>query len=498
MNENPGGTPNPLRPAPEGSAPAPVRPVTQNIPVRPTVSNPLANQPASPAAPSVPVSPTAPINTAMPANRPIEQAAPTEVPKKKKKTGLIAGIIAAVTVLLIGGIVAAVVLINMNKMDPVTAAMKKIMDGEAPTNVAIGGDIDVAINDEYSPISNLKINLNSSLITNSMVNDSVAKATITIRNVGDLEVEFDEVYAGDGDLYFKIDGATTALENSGLLYLLNLSGQLPEVVDCGEDDYCQTNELEEITCTEGENCEDVTIDDTELNIVGNGVQNILDADTLEYFASLIDIVEVIDGDWLRVSVNDLNMLSSGITTSSDISCVTGLVSSINTNSNSAAELYSKYPFIASTNKNVNIESKNYPVYKVSIDSENFANYVNSIQNSDLSSNLYSCLGWNNNVKVSDADVAKIVEEMPTVYAEVDDENNFSRIYLNSDLNDGEATITIDLNFSYPSSVNVSSIEEYQDFSTLLEEIFSSMYTLPDNTDGTVYDYEINYETTIDN
>ena len=477
MNENPGETPNPLNPNPAGSVPTPgPRPM------------PTQPQPVSTTGTGVAV------DSLAPKDRPMEKAAPAPVPEKKKKTGLIAGIIAAVAVLLIGGIVAAVVIMNMSKMDPVTAAMKKIMDGEAPANVAIGGDINIAVNDEFSPISNLKINLNSNMIASSMINDSVAKVTATIKNVGDLEVEFDEVYAGDGNLYFKIDGATTALENSGLLYLLNLSGQLPEDVDCGEDGYCETTELEEITCDEDEEeCEEINIDDTELNVLGDGAQNILDEDTLTYFASLLNMVEVIDGQWLRVSVDDLDVLSNGTTNDSDISCVTGLVSDINTNSNSAAELYNKYPFISSTNEGVSLEAKNYPVYMVSIDSENFANYVNSIQNSELSGSLYSCLGWEDNVSVDEDDATTIVEEMPIVYAEVDDENNFSRLYLEYDLNDGEATVTIDLDFSYPDTVNVSEIEEYQDFSSVLEEIFSSMYDLPYNTDDVVIDYD-----TVDN
>ena len=301
--------------------------------------------------------------------------------------------------------------------------------------------------------------------------------TATIRNVGDVNIEFDEVYAGNGDLYFKIDGATSAIENSGILYLLNLANQVPNVVDCGEDAVCQTTEIKELTCTEGEECNLTEIDDTELNILDGG-QNVLDEDTIAYFASLIDIVEVIDGEWLKVSVDELNMLSGGMTASSDISCVTNLVSDINTNSNSAIELYSKYPFISSTNKDVKLASKNYPVYQISVDSEKFANFVNSIQNSEMTANLYSCLGWADNVSVSKDDVAKMVNTMPKIYAEVDGENNFTRLYLTSDLNNGEGTMTIDLGFSYPTNVNVPEPEEYKNFSDVIQEIMSSMYSLP--------------------
>ena len=476
MNENPGETPNPLNPNP-GPAPAPTpTPVSSPAqPVPPTApANPVA--PATPVTSEEPAAPTEPVPPISPIDRPMEKAAPVEVKTKKKKTGLIAGIIAVVAVLLIGGIAAAVAVIVLNKTDPVTAAMNKIMAGTAPANVAIDGDINIAINDEFSPISNVKIALNSKMIASSAINNSVANVTATIRNVGDVNVEFDEVYAGNGDLYFKIDGATSAIENSGILYLLNLANQMPNVVDCGEDAVCQTTEIKELTCTESEECNLTEIDDTELNVLDGG-QNVLDEDTIAYFASLIDIVEVIDGEWLKVSVNELNMLSGGVTSGTDISCITNLVSDINTNSNSAAELYSKYPFISSTNENVRLASKNYPVYQVTIDSEKFANFVNSIQNSEMTANLYSCLGWTDNVSVSDDDVAEIVSAMPKIYAEVDGDNNFTRLYLTSDLNDGEATVTTDLGFSYPTNVNVAEPEEYQNFSDVIQEIMSSMYNL---------------------
>lgn len=453
MNENPGETPNPLNPTP--------------------IASPTPAQPAEP----VPTPNQAPATPANPMDRPMEQAAPVEItPTKKKKTGLIAGIIAVVAVLLIGGVAAALVLI-LNQPDPVTAAMNKIMSGNAPANVAIDGNINIAINDEFSPISNVNIDLKSSGITSSMINDSKATVKTKIRNVGEFEVKFDEVYAGNGDLYFKIDGATSALEDSGILYLLNSSNQ----VDCSGGSIDCLNEETSTNCIGGVGTNCLSEDEYILD----GGQSVLDEETLTYFASLLNIVEVIDGEWLKISVDQLNMVSGGVTADSDISCITNLVSEINTNSNSAIELYRKNPFVNSTNEGVTLESKNYPVYKIGVDSEKFANYVNSIQNTSLSSDLYSCLGWDDNVQISTDDVAEIVNTMPTIYAEVDNDNNFSRLYLVSNLNDGEGTMTIDLGFSYPANVNVSEPEEYKDFSKVLQEIMSSMFTI--DTDIDIYE-----------
>ena len=311
MNENPGGMPNPLNPTPAaGPAPNPMPSATPspapNPAPSPVAPTPIANftpgttPTQTPAQPTAPVTNTIKVDSLAPEDRPMEKAAPAEAaPVKKKKTGLIAGIIAAVVVLILGGVAAAIAIIIMNQTDPVTAAMKKIMDGKAPTNVAIDGDINITLNNEFSPVSNIKIALNSKIISSSAINNSVANVTATIRNVGDFNIEFDEVYAGNGDLYFKIDGATSALEDSGILYLLNLSNQMPGQIDCGEDAVCQTTEIQALTCADGENCNLTEIDDTKLNVLDGG-QNVLDANTIAYFASLAGVIKVVDGEWLKL------------------------------------------------------------------------------------------------------------------------------------------------------------------------------------------------------
>ena len=418
-----------------------------------------------------------PATSVAPSGRPMEQAAPKPEVPKKKRTGLIVGIIIAVVLLIGGGVAAAVVLLNAKKPDPVAAAMRKIMGGEAPNNVVIDGDIDIAIKDKTAPISNVKISLNSGVVSHSLTNNSVANVTLSIRNVGDLSFEFDEIYTFGGDLYFKIDGATESLENSGLLYVLSLASRLPSGLDCGEDGQCQTEELNITECTDGENCQTLDVDTMELEPLSPGGQSILSEDTLEFFASLADIIEMIDGEWIRLSMDDIDKLPGTTLEKSEVSCITNLVGTINTNSNSAGDLYSKYPFVISTDKNVDISSKQYRVYRLDIDDEKFAGYVNSIQNSNISENLYSCLGWNSNVHIDENDVAGIKLDFPEIYAEVDGEDNFTRLYIKSDLENSAAIITMDLNFSYPTNINVPEPQEYRDFSNMIQEFSTSVYDI---------------------
>lgn len=409
-----------------------------------------------------------------PANkiRPMEQATPMIAQKKKKKSLLI-GIIVAGIILLAGCIAAAIVIPNINKKDPVAAAINKILDGNAPENVAIDGDIEITANNKYSPITNLKISLNSGIIPSSMINNSIAKITASVRSVGDFTVEIDETYASDGDLYFKIDGATSALEDSDILYLLNVTNKLPQEVDCEPDDQCQYVDQGEAKCENSDGCEALDTGNTE--VLSWRGQDLTEGSAAKSITSMVDAIELIDGEWLRISTEDFNNITGNTIDESEAGCIVNLVNEVNIHSNSVADLYYKYPFIKSTKDGVNISSKQYPVYMVGIDDDNFANFVNSIKNSTLSQKIYSCLNLEDSIWMDRNDAQKALGDIPPVYVEVNENDDFTRLYLQSSIGGGDATMTMDLNFSYPSSISVPEPPEYKDYSDFIEEFSTSVY-----------------------
>jgi|GEM_PF-1709114 len=503
MNENPGETPNPLNPNPGmNTGPSPVRP---SRPVRATTMR--AARPMQPAASTRPITQPAPttmsegealqatIESLDPTGRPMEQA-PVFVDKPKKKTGLIVGLIIGLFVLIGGGVAAALVLINMNNTDAVSAAMNKIMSGEAPKDVAVDGTIDMRVNDPSSPLERVKIDLDSELTMGSMLNTSTAIVTLSIKDTQDVSFEFDEVYAESGDLYLKLEGATNALEDSGLLQLLTPAQPAEN---------CTTNEVtgevnctepapvvdEPVDCTGEEGCTalDTLTDPEAITEPEAGIS--IDEDMAASLTPLLGIIETIDGEWLRISTDEMSMLSNDTLNTSSVSCITNLVSGLDTSGASAAELYKKNPFVTSSTENINITSKGNPVYRIGIDNDAFANFVNSIQNTDMSQEIYSCLGWEDKVSISSTDVDEVTAMFPTIYAEVNSEHNFTRLYLESDSDDANTTMIIDLSFNYPSNINITEPEEYRDFSDLIQEIFSSIYDLPDGDtvieDGVVED-----------
>ena len=509
MNENPIGTPNPLNQNPLDANPAEPMQAAQPMgqpsmrTVRPLRRPVAQNAQSISAGPAAPAANTNGMNTVVesldPTGRPMEQE-PVFVDKPKKKTGLIVGLVTCAALLICGGIAAAIVLLNMPKTDAVSAAMNKIMSGEAPTNVAVEGSIEMRSNDDNSPVEMIRIDLDSGIERNSLVNTSSAVVTLSIKDKEDISFEFDEVYAESGDLYLKLDGVTNALEDSGLLEILSSPQPIeqpleqPEVVDCmadGDETDCVAETMEPAEPNPGiapvENCDDedgCTPADVEVTM--GGAEMMLDSDLMESLSMILGVVDTVDGEWLRISASDFDTLSPGADLkNSPVSCITNLVADIDTTSSSAADLYNNYPFVTSSSENITLAQKNDPIYAVSIDSENFANFVNAIDNTKLSADIYDCLGWTNNASVAAADVEAVVDGFPAIYAEVDEDNNFTRLYLESDSLSAGMTTIIDLTFKYPDSFNINEPNEYTDFSDLLQEIFSSMYNLPESENDVI-------------
>ena len=445
MDDNPKGTPNPF----STSSIDGVRPKTTPAPTVPVTP---AQQPI--------ISGVGAAEKPDPMNRPMEKAAETTgEPVKKKKTGLIVGVVIAVLVLLGGGIAAAIILMNMKNLDPVAAAVEKIMRGESPENSKISGDVNFAINSNELPISNVKISLDSSLVAKSMINDTKANLTVSLKNMGDLNIGLNEIYTGDGNLYLKIDGVSKVLEDLGGLYTTSLQNQTTNVVDCNGTEPCNDTELEENV------------------VIYNNGQN----DPESVIMGLItnpNIINTVDDQWVRISADDFSNIPGGLSENNYASCLGGLINSVRANSNKISELYNKYPVISSTGEGVKINSKNYSVRKIVINSENLTNFLSVAQDSEVSNAFSSCLEIDSDAAISKDKVDEALANLPTIYAEIDNDKNFSRLYMEKDLGEG-ANMTADLSFSYPDAVNVfgPSEEEYKDLSVLIQEIFLNMYNI---------------------
>ena len=134
-----------------------------------------------------------------------------------------------------------------------------------------------------------------------------------------------------------------------------------------------------------------------------------------------------------------------------------------------SEYYSQNPFISSTNENLTVQSKQNPIYQINIDNEKFTNFVDSFKNSELISNLSNCLGEQGKT-VDTNEVVELVEKLPALYVEVDNNDYFTRLYFTTTTEDDTATITADFDFTYPENINVSEPVEYQNLFDALQKM----------------------------
>ena len=466
MNENNEGTPNPLNPNPAPAADSTPEPQAGALKPAALETEPVTKVPSEGVV-EIETAHEAAMNPSTdPSNRPMEQA-PTGVAEapKKKKTGLIVGILIALLIATACGVTAVLLMNNNSGGDAVVKAMNKLMSGDVPSNVAVSGTISVKPN-TTSSITNMKIDLKSEMVSGSMINSTVANLTVEGKNNKSLSVELDEMYGTDGDLFLKVDGIGEAIKNPSLIEALFNSDSTPVEVDCdtlsaGEEVDCEVESTLETDCEDATDCTEVVIEE---------VTDEMSEDELAEYSAL---AEMFDGKWFRISTEELTSMS-GSESGSELTCVVDLIKSTNSSSNSLAESYNKNPFIYSSDENITVMRKANPIYEVGINTENFTNFADAMSKSELASKINDCLGSKQTFVDTD-ELAEAVKQLPALYVEVDSNYNFTRLYFTKDINDGAATVTVDLDFSYPANVNISEPTEYEDLSSLMENMFNSTY-----------------------
>lgn len=400
-------------------------------------SNPLSHAGAQTAATGT--TPTAAAHSAT--AKPMQAAATPAAPVKKKKTGLIAGIIAGVVVL-VGAAVAAVLLLNMNKGDAVQRALNKLYSENAPQNVAVEGTITMTPSDDSTPISDLTINLKSDASTSSMINNTVAELSINMKDGDPISVEISELYADSGDLYFKVSGIEDAL----------------------------TAYFEMMGASEG-------------------------VDASAYLSMFENVIEMLDDQWLKISVDELKSLTGSSESTEKLTCLADVTKEVKANNNTIKETFNKYPFISSTTENVTLASKGNPVYKVVIDKEQYKGFAGEMKESDLAKKVKDCVGES---ATEDEDANVELGDLPDLFVEVDGNDNFTRLYFETDLQstgddleDSAGTLKFDLSFAYPANINVAEPTDYKDFTTVLQSLYSgaAYNTTYDDVDDYDYDYD---------
>ncbi len=406
----------------------------------------------------------APIDNSDPMNRPMQKAVdevPKE-PKKKNKKGLIISAIICAVLALGCGVAAAIVMLTGGRDDAVAKAFLRLISGEAPTNLAIDGTIDISSNDATSDITDMQISLTTEMIMKSMINQTTARINANTRSGQSFQMELGEVYAANGDLYIKIDGLARMMDGEPGTLEGEAAPELPE----GEaPEGMPEGVLDEPTdCSpEDDNC---------LEPEEGGAAMIL---------GMLQTLGSVDGEWIRISTDSLSSSEGGMV-DSDTSCMVNFAKDLKDNSNSLLGFYNKNPFIMSTTENLPVVAEKNPIYQVIIDSDKLVGFLGEAKNNAAIQNFATCTGTDAS-EVDEMAIKSDLAEMPAFYVEIDGDYNFTRFYMDTD--DGETSAKIDLDFSYPTNVNVPEPSEYKDFETVLQEMFMGMFDFGGLDEGEV-------------
>ena len=445
MNEKTDGVPDTLSPTPEAT------PVEQNpAPEAPTAEEATTTEvttaETATAEPSVAETTAATaVGTATPGAAAAAVAA--EAPKKKSKGGLIAALIISFLVLVGGGVAAAIMVLKpFGTRDAVPAAVAKLFSSERPKNVAANGQVTISLDDNSLGISSLKVDINSSINTTTPENSTSVALTLTL--VGDtvLTLNADEMYTSGGDLYLKVAGITDFLEDYVDYY------QRGTIVDCNDGKYYN----DDMDCSA---------------LIGYDP-------TVETINGITDSLEFIDDEWIKISSSDFGGIASMFSGNDTATqCLLDTAEKIESYGISLSDLYNENPFIVSSTENLKIAQKKNQLYLINFDAANTTGFINSIANSAFTKKMLDCVGTsatNSNVSVKASYVQKMIDMFPVIYAEIDGNNNFTRLYLA--YGDDSYDAVIDLDFEYPSSITVSEPSKSIDLNTLLQQLLVTNYS----------------------
>lgn len=440
MNENPVGTPNPLNPTPtEPVQPTPGQVQPSEMPQAVAQSAPeMTQQPAQ----------TPQMTQTFPEPAPELVARDSIVePKKKSRVGIIIGILLGI--LAVGGIVAAVLaLVVFKPADAVPTAMSKLMNGDIPSNVVLNGrvtvipDIPLAASDTSAYGTGLS-EITAQVTESLPVGMESLPATIEI-NGTTMPISTTSTMPQS----IEIEFGSKIITNSGSNYTT------ATVTIISQDDKVETYDVSEVKVADG---------DVFIRVEGLGGA----------YASL-------SGEWLRVPVSskyldESNMFSGMIPTGVPTQCLIDAAGKLSEYGSDFKAKYEANPFIGYSTDNIPVTKKANTLYRLTYDVDKLTAFINSMSNSGFTNELNACIGATaTNTPMTVAGLSQIVNYLPAMYAEIDPDYRFTRIYLDQDY-PMIGAVNVDIDISYPTTLTIEEPEEYVELNKAVESLTQQIF-----------------------
>ena len=197
-------------------------------------------------------------------------------------------------------------------------------------------------------------------------------------------------------------------------------------------------------------------DEGVLNLTTNLAVKIIDKNI--YFK-----VDSLSGDkWIYLPSSNISSVESFLPEGIDTTCLVGGI----TNDEYRRELIKAYktnPFVEYKTDGLAIDSKKDTLYQLVFNETKLTAFAEAVKS--IAARLTNCADISNEGSAE----TTILENLPTVYVEIDKDYNFTRLYAISGSKDGLSGMTIDMTLNYAGKVEAPT--EY----TTLEEIFTQMF-----------------------
>lgn len=461
MNENPVGTPNPLNPVPQPAAPQPapgMQPVTQPgmQPETSAPTMPVAEQTVTQPMPAMSGQSTTmeqwqstpQAAEQMPQPEPELVARDSVVESKKKgRAGIIIGTILGLVA--VGCIVAVVLVFTVFKpADAVPAAMSKLMSGDIPSNVVLNGRVTV--------IPDIPLAASDTSAYGTGLSEITAQATESLP-VG-------------------MESLPATIEINGTTMPISAESALPQSIEIDFNSEIITNSGSNYTTAE------VTLISQEDKVEKYNVSEVkvADGDVFIRVEGLSGAYASLSDEWLRVPISskyleESNMISGMVPTNLPTQCLIDAAGKLGEYGNDFKAKYEANPFISYSTDNIPVAKKTNTIYRLTYDVNKLTAFINSMSNSGFANELNACMGTTaTNTPMTVEGLSQIANYLPAMYAEIDSENKFTRIYLNQEY-PMIGSVSVDIDISYPKTLAIEEPDEYVELDKAVESITQQVF-----------------------
>lgn len=176
--------------------------------------------------------------------------------------------------------------------------------------------------------------------------------------------------------------------------------------------------------------------------------------------------------WVQVNSDEAeNMATTSFGGGQFTVCWTKALQSLPNLGANAKTLYDQNPFISYKTSDLSITAKANRLYRLYLDDEKMADFANSMPDATVIRDLLGCIGSTPSNNITALDIARALPTSLVLYVEIDDNYDFTRLYIEYTDTDG-TLVKADLDITYPDNFTVAAPSEFitlADFTNALVE-----------------------------